>query len=88
MTHHYISFVHLLIPNKFMSNCALNHIRECINAGEFIYATDIQWVITVPAIWTDAAKQIMRNAALKAGLPPSTYFYLYHLIFYINTMQV
>lgn len=25
--------------------------------------TDIQWVLTVPAIWDDAAKQFMREAA-------------------------
>lgn len=27
---------------------------------------DIQWVLTVPAIWTDGAKQIMRQGALCA----------------------
>lgn len=30
--------------------------------------TDIQWVLTVPAIWDDAAKQFMRVAAEKAGI--------------------
>jgi hypothetical protein len=25
---------------------------------------DIHWVITVPAIWTDSAKQFMREAAI------------------------
>ncbi|XP_060570239.1 heat shock 70 kDa protein 12A-like [Ruditapes philippinarum] len=30
---------------------------------------DIRWVLTVPAIWDDAAKQFMREAALKAGIP-------------------
>ncbi|KAL3889658.1 hypothetical protein ACJMK2_001992 [Sinanodonta woodiana] len=30
--------------------------------------TDIQWVLTVPAIWDDAAKQFMRLAAIKAGI--------------------
>ncbi|KAJ8298863.1 hypothetical protein KUTeg_022923 [Tegillarca granosa] len=29
---------------------------------------DIHWVITVPAIWTDAAKQFMREAANEAGI--------------------
>uniref|UniRef100_A0AAU0MV74 Heat shock protein family A member 12 variant X13 n=1 Tax=Urechis unicinctus TaxID=6432 RepID=A0AAU0MV74_UREUN len=28
----------------------------------------IRWVITVPAIWTDSAKQFMKEAAVKAGL--------------------
>lgn len=30
---------------------------------------DIHWVLTVPAIWTDRAKQFMREAAKKAGIP-------------------
>ena len=25
----------------------------------------IQWIITVPSIWTDAAKDVMRKAAIK-----------------------
>ncbi|KAL4230693.1 Heat shock 70 kDa protein 12A [Mactra antiquata] len=29
---------------------------------------DIDWVLTVPAIWDDAAKQFMREAAVKAGI--------------------
>ncbi|KAK3602776.1 hypothetical protein CHS0354_026323 [Potamilus streckersoni] len=28
-----------------------------------------RWVLTVPAIWNDAAKQFMREAAIKAGIP-------------------
>ncbi|CAG2191386.1 unnamed protein product [Mytilus edulis] len=30
---------------------------------------DIRWVLTVPAIWSDAAKQFMRKSAEKAGIP-------------------
>jgi hypothetical protein len=29
----------------------------------------IQWVVTVPAIWPESAKQIMRRAACDAGIP-------------------
>ncbi|XP_060578823.1 heat shock 70 kDa protein 12B-like [Ruditapes philippinarum] len=29
---------------------------------------DVHWVLTVPAIWTDAAKQFMREAAVQADL--------------------
>ncbi|XP_060594826.1 heat shock 70 kDa protein 12A-like isoform X2 [Ruditapes philippinarum] len=29
---------------------------------------EVHWVLTVPAIWTDAAKQFMREAAVQAGL--------------------
>jgi len=28
-----------------------------------IQETDIRWVLTVPAIWSDAAKQFMRRSA-------------------------
>ena len=30
-------------------------------------AKDIQWVLTVPAIWRPAAKQFMREAAYEVG---------------------
>ncbi|OWF47855.1 Heat shock 70 kDa protein 12A [Mizuhopecten yessoensis] len=30
--------------------------------------SEIRWVVTVPAIWTDPAKQMMREAAEKAGI--------------------
>ncbi|VDI44956.1 Hypothetical predicted protein [Mytilus galloprovincialis] len=30
---------------------------------------DIHWVLTVPAIWSDCAKQFMREAAKMAGIP-------------------
>ncbi|XP_060580178.1 heat shock 70 kDa protein 12A-like [Ruditapes philippinarum] len=33
-----------------------------------IRSGDIKWVITVPAIWTDQAKYLMRESALQAGL--------------------
>lgn len=34
-----------------------------------ILETDIHWVLTVPAIWDDAAKQFMKEAADMAGIP-------------------
>ena len=37
--------------------------------------TDIHWVLTVPAIWKDNAKQFMREAAQQV------FFYLPHWIF-------
>ncbi|KAK3102458.1 hypothetical protein FSP39_011510 [Pinctada imbricata] len=41
-----------------------------MNIGE----TDIRWVLTVPAIWNDSAKQFMREAAEMAGLPKENLF--------------
>ena len=32
--------------------------------GQSLDEMDIHWVITVPAIWSDAAKQFMREAAM------------------------
>ncbi|XP_062596268.1 heat shock 70 kDa protein 12B-like, partial [Saccostrea cucullata] len=36
---------------------------------EVNFEKEILWVLTVPAIWDDAAKQFMRTAATEAGLP-------------------
>lgn len=33
---------------------------------------DVRWVITVPAIWRSAAKQVMREAAYAAGMASPT----------------
>lgn len=52
---------------KFMKDEAVNTIRA--RTGDESYsANDIQWVLTVPAIWRPAAKQFMREAAYKAGI--------------------
>lgn len=37
------------------------------NKGSGMRATDILWVLTVPAIWTDNAKQFMRKSAEMVG---------------------
>ena len=38
-------------------------IEECNSFWELELAlNDVEWVITVPAIWSDAAKQMMREA--------------------------
>ncbi|KAJ7353716.1 hypothetical protein OS493_032586 [Desmophyllum pertusum] len=50
-----------------MKDEAVKSIRS--STGDKNYgAKDIQWVLTVPAIWTPAAKQFMREAAYKAGI--------------------
>ncbi|VDI50927.1 Hypothetical predicted protein [Mytilus galloprovincialis] len=38
--------------------------------GTGVKIQEIQWVLTIPAIWTDAAKQFMRECAEKASIPP------------------
>ena len=50
---------------RYITKCAKDGIRDtshCINED------DILWVLTVPAIWSDSAKQFMREAAIKAGI--------------------
>jgi hypothetical protein len=42
----------------------MKHLFLNLNArGIEIEPMDIRWVLTVPAIWPDAAKQFMRNSA-------------------------
>lgn len=44
-------------------------ILETLNSRTLnILESDIQWVITVPAIWNDGSKQFMREAAQQAGI--------------------
>ena len=54
-----------------MVNEALEHMYRSVNYANRIFSQDVQWVITVPAIWNDKAKQQMRVAARNAGLPES-----------------
>ncbi|OPL32799.1 hypothetical protein AM593_05223, partial [Mytilus galloprovincialis] len=49
----------------FLKNHALENFKR---AGMEIDENEVQWVITVPAIWTDAAKQFMREAAQRADI--------------------
>ena len=46
--------------------------------GQSLDEMDIHWVITVPAIWSDAAKQFMREAAMDVS---TCSFYYTSLIF-------
>ncbi|CAC5416129.1 unnamed protein product [Mytilus coruscus] len=53
---------------KYLKTHLENHIKSktlCIKPHE------IDWVLTIPAIWTDPAKQFMREAGNIAGIPNS-----------------
>lgn len=55
---------------KYLKDEALKVI--CQRTGDLQFnVNDIQWVLTVPAIWTPVAKQFMREAAYEAGLGSS-----------------
>ena len=44
------------------------HFIDCLNARNLgITEKDICYVVTVPAIWSDAAKQFMKEAAIKVN---------------------
>ena len=47
---------------KFLKEEAIKVICQRTGDDHFS-ANDIQWVLTVPAIWTPRAKQFMREAA-------------------------
>ncbi|NXX56248.1 HS12B protein, partial [Scopus umbretta] len=52
---------------RYLKDHALNTIQEA--SFQTVYdQEEITWVITVPAIWSAAAKQFMRLAAKEAGL--------------------
>ena len=51
---------------KFLKEEALQMIRM-ETKDEGYKMEDIQWVLTVPAIWTPKAKQFMREAAYEVG---------------------
>ncbi|VDI39861.1 Hypothetical predicted protein [Mytilus galloprovincialis] len=43
-------------------------MKTLVNRGTTMTVKDIRWVLTVPAIWTDAAKQFMRKSAEKVKI--------------------
>ncbi|KAL3831481.1 hypothetical protein ACJMK2_023222 [Sinanodonta woodiana] len=51
---------------KYLKTHLWQSLREKIPD---IRDTDMHWVITVPAIWDDGAKQFMREAGKEAGIP-------------------
>lgn len=52
---------------KYLKNAMLSEMNLQLADGEII-ENDIDFVLTVPAIWGDEAKLFMREAAIKAGI--------------------
>ena len=48
---------------KFIKDKAVEQLHK--NVIHHFSNVNIKWIITVPAIWTDAAKDVMRKAAKK-----------------------
>ncbi|XP_039207136.1 heat shock 70 kDa protein 12A [Crotalus tigris] len=51
---------------QYFKEQALKELSD--QAGSEFENSDVRWVITVPAIWKQPAKQFMRQAAYKAGM--------------------
>ncbi|XP_022801917.1 heat shock 70 kDa protein 12A-like isoform X1 [Stylophora pistillata] len=51
---------------RFLGDEAINFIRQETGDQSF-KVEDVLWVLTVPAIWSPRAKQLMREAAYEAG---------------------
>ncbi|XP_041117233.1 heat shock 70 kDa protein 12A-like isoform X2 [Polyodon spathula] len=54
---------------QFFKEQALKELSDQV--GSEFHSSDVRWVITVPAIWKQPAKQFMRQAAYKSGLVTS-----------------
>lgn len=49
---------------KLSIKALVNHLLETLDKqGTGVKHDEVQWVLTVPAIWTDTAKQFMRSSA-------------------------
>ena len=57
-----VVFTHAL---RYFKECCLKELRDQTTTP--ISAEDIHWVITVPAIWRQSAKQFMRFAATQVN---------------------
>ncbi|KAK3578319.1 hypothetical protein CHS0354_004229 [Potamilus streckersoni] len=52
---------------RYLKEDMLKNSKDKLSSGH-LTEDEITWVLTVPAIWTDAAKQFMREAAIEAGI--------------------
>lgn len=57
------------ITLRYFRDHAIQELRDA--TGTKLGAEDIRWVVTVPAIWRQEAKQFMREAAYQVNGPMS-----------------
>ena len=60
------------LPALIIFSMAIKFLKDHLTTsldkrGTGVRPDDIQWVLTVPAIWNDPAKQFMREAAEKVN---------------------
>ncbi|KAK3589823.1 hypothetical protein CHS0354_015829 [Potamilus streckersoni] len=54
---------------KLSIKCLKDHLMNVLKGqGRGVVEENIFWVLTVPATWNDAAKQFMREAAVRVSL--------------------
>ena len=72
---------------NFLKEHFLENIKNR-NARSTVTVHTVRWVLTVPAIWNDAAKQFMRESAEKVIIPISLLvkflIYIHELLIYIS----
>ena len=51
----------------YLGDKAMESINASRQTGKKYQSHDVQWVITVPAIWEPTAKEFMREAAYKVS---------------------
>ena len=72
------------MPAITIFSMAINYMRQHLMdalkmQGSVIKEPDVMFVITVPAIWNDASKQFMREAAIKVSYSDITIYNLIHM---------
>ncbi len=60
-----IVFGHAL---RFFKDSCIKELNDVSITQSSFSPEDIQWVVTVPAIWRQSAKQFMRHAAVQVTL--------------------
>ena len=73
---------------RYLKDKAIEIIRE-VTGDDGYNAMDIQWVLTVPAIWKPAAKQFMREAAYMVSKTNIFFFhfFLFFSLFFAKCMK-
>lgn len=54
---------------EYMKDHFLDKLHDGNDDEKFVTVKDVHFILTVPAIWSDLAKQFMRQAAIMAGIP-------------------
>ena len=53
---------------RYFRDCCIKELNDVSIVQSGFSVEDIQWVITVPAIWRQSAKQFMRHAAIQVTM--------------------